>query len=197
MAMRLKAMGNPRYLAGFKVTLHPDLLDQPFRWQKPRRISVCSMSDIFHPAVPDHFIANMFSIMAQAHRHIFQILTKRPARARELKLEWPPNVWFGTTVEHSDYETRQILVAISPAKIKFVSFEPLLSSVKIADGINWVIVGGETGPGARQMKPKWLYGIYEQCCEKNIPFFFKHWGGPKKNGRLLYGQEWNEMPGAT
>lgn len=199
-AMRLQAAGNRRYRKGFQVTLHPDLLDSPQRWRKPRIIFVNSMSDLFHPEVPDEFIQQVFLTMDQCRRHIFQVLTKRSRRLRSLadRLPWPPNVWIGVTVENADVMDRIVDLRSVPAAVRFISCEPLLGPLENIplDGIHWVIVGGESGPGARAMKAEWVRSILSQCRQAGIPFFFKQWGGTQKrrNGRMLDGCIYNEMP---
>ena len=202
-ALRLKAMGNPNYASGFSVTVHPHLLGLPLRWKQSRTIFVNSMSDLFHEDVPFDFISKVFDTMQQAAHHRFQILTKRSQRLVELSpnLHWPKNVWMGVTVERSDYAFRMDHLRKSAAAIKFISFEPLLGSISHIDfeGIDWVIVGGESGPGARPMRPEWATDIRDQCLAADIPFFFKQWGGVNKktNGRILDGQTWDEMPSTS
>ncbi len=200
LAARLKAMGNPRYHNGFDLTLHPDQLALPLKWKQPRRIFVNSMSDLFHETVPEYFIHQVFSVMRQAHWHIFQVLTKRATRLAGLAsdLEWPCNVWQGVSVENADYVNRIKYLRKVPAAIRFLSIEPLLGPMpKLAlQGIQWVIVGGESGPHARPMEPQWVSGIRNQCVAAGVPFFFKQWGGrtPKSGGRILAGRTWDEMP---
>lgn len=198
-ALRLKAMGNPRYANGTAVTLHRDLLDLPRRWATPRRF-VNSMSDLFHEQVPAGFIADVLEAAGRASRHTFQVLTKRSARLRELagELPWPDNVWVGVSVENGDYTWRVDDLRSVPARVRFLSIEPLLGSLDNLDlrGIHWVIVGGESGPGARPMDPSWARSIRDRCVEQGVPFFFKQWGGPRRKaaGRLLDGRLWDEMP---
>jgi protein gp37 len=193
-------MGNPHYKNAFDLTLHPETLSLPLSWKKPQYIFVNSMSDLFHEAVPDSFIQNIFSIMRKASWHNFQILTKRTHRLVEMDkyLQWPENVWMGVTVENQENVFRIDDLRITHAKIKFLSLEPLLSSLPKMDltSINWVIVGGESGPGARPIEENWVLDIHDQCLRSRTPFFFKQWGGvrKKKNGRTLEGQLWNEMP---
>jgi protein gp37 len=200
LALRLKAMGNPRYRNGFAVTLHPDLLTLPLRWRGCRRIFVNSMSDLFHEAVPDDFIRRVFEIMVQAHWHIFQILTKRAERLAELapKLPWPPNVWQGVSVENARHTWRIIHLQKVPAAVRFLSVEPLLGPIPDLplDDIHWVIVGGESGPRHRPMDPAWVRHIRDQCLAIGVPFFFKQWGGrtPRAKGRVLDGATWDDMP---
>lgn len=173
---------------------------RPLRWKKPRRIFVNSMSDLFHEQVPDEFIQDVFKVMRKANWHQFQILTKRAERLVELDphLRWPSNVWTGVSVENKKYAYRIDVLKKTRAKVKFISLEPLLSDVGRLDlkGIDWVIVGGESGPGARLMDPAWVVSIRDQCIENDVAFFFKQWGGPnrKKTGRLLEGRTWDEMP---
>ncbi len=201
LALRLQKMGNPRYKNGFNVKLHYDLIEVPLKWMKPSVIFVNSMSDLFHEEIPLEFIKRVFEVMAQANWHIFQILTKRSERLKKLahKLEWSPNIWMGVSVENHRYVYRIRHLISTPAKIKFVSFEPLLGPVgqlPFLKDIDWVIVGGESGPYARPMKKEWVEEIYEQCKKFKIPFFFKQWGGVQKwkTGRKLNGKEYNEMP---
>jgi len=200
MANRLHAMGNPRYVNKFKVTLHHDLLELPLKWKKPRRIFVNSMSDLYHNDVPLDFIKEVFSIMKTAHWHTFQILTKRPERLLEIadQLPWPDNVWQGVSVEDERVVHRIDILRRIPAKIRFLSCEPLigpLDNMNLA-GIHWVIVGGESGPGARPMKAEWVRSIRDQCQRNGVAFFFKQWGGVHKhiNGRELDERTWDEYP---
>lgn len=200
LAKRLQAMGNPRYCNGFKVTLHEDLLDQPLSWRKPRMIFVNSMSDLFHENISFKFIAQVFSTMEKAHWHTFQVLTKRSERLKELapRLNWPSNVWLGVSVENKAAKHRIEVLRNTPAAIKFLSCEPLIGDIGHLDlrGIDWVIVGGESGPRARVMRPDWARSIRDECIRKNIPFFFKQWGGVnrKKTGRLLDNRIWEQYP---
>ena len=200
MALRLKAMGQPNYVNGFSVTLHEQMLELPLKWKKPQMIFVNSMSDLFHEEVPAEFIHRVFDVMQQAHWHTYQVLTKRAERLQELspQLSWNDNIWMGVTVESAKYVGRIENLRQTGAKIKFVSFEPLLSEITDLDlrGINWAIVGGESGPGARPMEEEWVLEIRQQCSENNVPFFFKQWGGTnkKKAGRVLLGQTWDSMP---
>jgi protein gp37 len=200
MARRLHAMGNKRYKNGFQVTLHYDLLDVPLKWKKPKMIFVNSMSDLFHDKVPFSFIKTVFATMEKAHCHIFQIVTKRSERLLDLAgtLNWPSNVWMGVTVESNKYIYRMKDLQKVPASVRFVSVEPLLSSLSNipTDKIDWIIVGGESGPRCRMMKAEWVRTIREKCINNKIPFFFKQWGGFNKSrsGRTLDGRMWNEMP---
>jgi len=200
MANRLKAMGQPRYAAGFRVTLQRDLLFQPLRWRSPRRIFVNSMSDLLHDEVPLDFIREVFAVMESAHWHVFQVLTKRSQRLREIapQVVWPPNVWMGVSVENAAYLRRIADLARIPAAVRFLSLEPLLGPLERLPlrGIDWVIVGGESGPKARPMDPGWVRDIRNQCRAAEVPFFFKQWGGTRKAaaGRLLDGRTWDEMP---
>ena len=201
LAARLHAMGNPRYTNGFKVTLHQDLQDLPLRWRQPRTIFVNSMSDLFHERVPLAFIQSVFTTMQEANWHTFQILTKRAERLAELahQLSWPDNVWMGVSVERQDYVRRIDLLRTVPARIKFLSCEPLLGPLELdLNGINWVIVGGESGPGARAMKPEWARAVRDKCLVARVPFFLKQLGGARdKRGHeraLLDGQLWRELP---
>jgi protein gp37 len=201
MANRLSAMRQTRYANGFTPTLQPDVLEIPFSWKKPRSIFVNSMSDLFHKSVPLEYIQDVFRVMSTAHWHIFQILTKRAERLERLatELSWPSNVWIGVTVESAEYLSRIDHLLNVPAKIRFVSFEPLLGPISTIplSGIEWVIVGGESGPKARPMNKEWVRIIRDMCVERHVPFFFKQWGGVKKkrNGRELDGRTWDELPG--
>lgn len=200
MAIRLKNMGQKKYKNGFKVATHKDSLDIPLSWTEPKKIFVNSMSDLFHVEIPEKFILDVFEIMSKANWHQFQVLTKRPERALKLnkKLKWESNIWFGATIESQDYLHRLNYLKKTSAKIKFLSLEPLLSAInKInLDGIDWVIVGGESGPNSRPIKEEWVLNIRDQCKEQGIPFFFKQWGGwnKKLNGRLLEGKTYEELP---
>ncbi|HBL11091.1 MAG TPA: hypothetical protein DD379_06735 [Cyanobacteria bacterium UBA11162] len=200
MAIRLQAMGQPNYRNGFQVTLHEQSLDLPLQWKKPKIIFVNSMSDLFHHHVPDQFIKKVFEVMQKAHWHRFQVLTKRPDRILAMKdeLNWLPNIWMGVSVENADYTFRIDQLRQTGAKIKFLSLEPLLGPLYNLNLINidWVIVGGESGPKARPIEASWVIDIRNQCQRSEVPFFFKQWGGTnkKKNGRLLEGRTWDEMP---
>lgn len=200
LALRLQAMGNPRYRAGFDVTLHRDQLDLPLRWRHPRRVFVNSMSDLFHEAVPDSFVHEVFRIMAEAGWHTFQVLTKRAERLWQLapRLGWAPNIWQGVSVESGRYMSRIYTLLEVPAAVRFLSLEPLLGPLPDLPlgGIDWVIVGGESGPNYRPFNIQWVRDIRDQCRAAGIPFFFKQWGGrtPKAGGRTLDGREWDEMP---
>ncbi len=200
MATRLQAMGNPRYGNGFSVTLHDDLIDAPRRWKTPRRIFVNSMSDLFHEDVPESFIGRVFQTMVESPRHQFQILTKRSERLSMLSrsLPWPRNVWMGVSVENAAVSARVDDLRTVPAAIRFLSCEPLLGPLDdlSLDGIDWVIVGGESGPRARPLEPNWVRGLRERCRAHGIPFFFKQWGGVRKDrtGRELDGRTYDELP---
>lgn len=200
MANRLQAMGSIRYVDGFIPTLHNDLIDQPLRWKKPRTVFVNSMSDLFQDAVPEDFISRVFDTMVKAPQHTFQILTKRSDRLAEMasRLPWPENVWMGVSVEDKRVIHRIDDLRRVPASIRFLSCEPLigpLSSMNLK-GIHWAIVGGESGPKARVMKEPWVQDIRKQCVAQNVSFFFKQWGGVRKErfGRELNGQTFDEMP---
>lgn len=200
LAKRLHAMGNPRYRDGFEVTLHHDLLESPLKWKNPRIIFVNSMSDVFHEKVPFSFIKEMFDVMSKADRHVFQILTKRSERMAELsmRLPWPQNAWIGVTVESQKYAHRISDLSRVPARVRFLSIEPMISSISRLDlrNIHWVVVGGESGPGCREIKAEWVRSVRAQCRASHVPFFFKQWGGVRKNvsGRHLDGRTWDEMP---
>lgn len=200
MAKRLKAMGVERYKNEFAVTLHEDLIDRPRQWLKPRIVFVNSMSDLFHEDVPLDFIQRVFDTMHQCPHHTFQILTKRSSRLRQVAhlLPWPSNVWMGVSVEDKRVQHRICDLSQVPAHVRFLSCEPLIGPLDDLplDEIHWVIVGGESGPGARPMKEEWVESIFGQCREHNVAFFFKQWGGvrKKRTGRLLHGQTYDELP---
>jgi protein gp37 len=200
MAFRLQSMSQPRYVNGFKLTLQPDLIRQPLEWKKPKMIFVNSMSDLFHEDVPLKFIKIVFGVMSKAYWHKFQILTKRSERLLEIceQLTWPDNVWMGVSVENQDYVYRIKHLKSIPAAVRFLSIEPLIGPItRLPLGrIDWVIVGGESGPRARPMNPEWVRKIRDICLNKNVPFFFKQWGGGHKShyGRNLDGRTWEEMP---
>jgi protein gp37 len=200
MANRLYAMGNRRYLNNFATTMHYDLLDTPLKWRAPRRIFVNSMSDLFHARVPDDFIRRVFETMQAAHWHTFQILTKRSDRLASLAptLPWPRNVWMGVSVESTTYTHRVADLSGVPAAVRFLSIEPLLGPISELrlERIDWVIVGGESGPKARPCDADWVRGIRDRCAASGVAFFFKQWGGKRKKatGRLLDGQTWDEFP---
>ena len=193
-------MGHLKYTNGFRPTLHEHALEIPLGWKKPRNIFVNSMSDLFERSVPDSFIKKVFDVMNQAHWHTFQVLTKRSHRLESLDsvLRGAPNIWMGVTVESADFMHRIDHLRRSNACIKFICFEPLLGPLPNLrlEGIDWVIVGGESGPGSRPMEQAWVLNILNQCLQANVPFFFKQWGGRKKekSGRLLEGRTWDEMP---
>lgn len=200
MSRRLKAMGQAKYASEFALTLHEDSLAEPLRWKQPQLVFVNSMSDLFHEDVPVDFIQRTFDVMRQAHWHQFQILTKRSERLAALDggLDWPSNVWMGVSVENNDYLFRVDHLRATTAKVKFLSLEPLLGPLPDLnlDGIDWVIVGGESGPGARPMAESWVRNIRDLCVAGGVPLFFKQWGGvnKKRNGRELEGRVWDEMP---
>ena len=200
MALRLQAMGNPSYINGFSVTLHEDALELPLKWKKPQTIFVNSMSDLFHEDIPLDFILRVFDIMHRADWHCYQILTKRSNRLLELspQLPWASHIWMGVTMEEENFMYRIEHLKRTDADIKFLSLEPLLGPISNLhlEGIDWVIVGGESGPKARPIKKEWVVDIRNQCQSENIPFFFKQWGGfnKKKAGRELEGRIWNEIP---
>ncbi|MGH8770011.1 MAG: DUF5131 family protein [Burkholderiales bacterium] len=200
MARRLQAMGHPSYRHGFKLTLQEQTLEAPLHWKKPKTIFVNSMSDLFHKDIPTEYILRVFDVMRLADWHCFQVLTKRSDRLRELssKLPWKPHIWMGVSVENQRYISRIDHLRESHADIKFLSLEPLLGPLNHLNlkNIDWVIVGGESGPGARAMQKSWVLDIREQCEQANVAFFFKQWGGfnKKKAGRELDGRTWDEMP---
>ena len=200
MSLRLQAMGTVKYENGFRVTCHEDLLDLPMTWKKGRMIFVNSMSDLFHEDVPIDFLHRVFKTMRSTPQHIFQVLTKRTDRLASLNpdLHWANNIWMGVTVEDRDCLHRIDTLRECDAEVKFLSCEPLLQSlgeINLTD-IDWVIVGGESGPGARPMEKAWVEELMAQCQTANVPFFFKQWGGvnKKKKGRILNGRIWEQMP---
>ena len=200
MAKRLQAMGLSKFSNGFKITMHDDCLSEPYNWKRPKMIFVNSMSDLFHEDIPFKFIEKVFTVMNENPQHIFQILTKRADLLLEYnsKLNWTSNIWMGVTVENLKAKTRINLLRKTNAAVKFLSCEPLLSDLGILDlkKINWVIVGGESGPKSRPIEEDWVLNIYEQCKNSEIPFFFKQWGGvnKKRNGKELQGEIYHEMP---
>jgi protein gp37 len=200
MAHRLEAMGVHSYRNGFELTLQPRVLTLPLAWRKSRRIFVNSMSDLFHEKVPDAYIRDVFSVIRQAAWHQFQVLTKRSSRLVQLSasLEWPPNLWMGVSVERTDYRFRIDDLRKTAAPVRFLSLEPLLGPLPHLDltGIDWVIVGGESGPHARPMDGAWVHDLRDQCRDRGVAFFFKQWGGTRKKrtGRLLEGRIYDEMP---
>jgi len=200
MARRLQAMGQPNYVNGFALALHEHAIELPLNWKKPQTIFVNSMSDLFMKEVPKGFILKVFEVMRKAHWHTFQVLTKRSERLLELspELKWAPNIWMGVSVENQDYTYRIDHLRETGASTKFLSLEPLLGQIPNMnlEGIDWVIVGGESGPGARPMDASWVIDIRNQCLKSKVPFFFKQWGGTnkKKAGRELEGRVWDEMP---
>jgi protein gp37 len=193
-------MGVERYENGFKVTLQPDLLDVPLHWREPRIVFVNSMSDLFHEKVPLQYIKKVFDTMVMCPQHTFQILTKRSRRLQEFagELPWPTNIWMGVSVEDERVLHRIVDLKAVPAAVRFLSCEPLIGPLDNLplEGIHWVIVGGESGPGARPMKREWVVSIHRQCKTAEVPFFFKQWGGVRKDltGRELYGRTYDYMP---
>ena len=200
LSRRLKAMGQANYRNGFTLTLQPHMLELPLKWKKPQTIFVNSMSDLFHTEVPLDYIRQVFDVMNRAHWHRFQVLTKRADRLEEISsdLTWSSNIWMGVSVENQKYVHRIDHLRRTDAKIKFLSLEPLIGPLKGLNlkGIDWAIVGGESGYGARPMDIEWVLDIRRQCKISNVPFFFKQWGGfnKKKTGRLLEGRTYDEMP---
>jgi protein gp37 len=198
--MRLQAMGQANYRDGFEVRTHEHMLPVPTRWSKPRMVFVNSMGDLFHEEVPLDFIRRVFRVMEDTPHHTYQILTKRAERLGQIAplLEWPENVWMGVTVEDNERLSRADLLRSVPAAVRFLSVEPLLGPLPDLDltGINWVIVGGESGPGARHMHSDWPIRIRDECLRAEVPFFFKQWGGTRKKaaGRKLQGRTWDEIP---
>lgn len=200
MAVRLQEMGQRNYANGFQVTLHEHVLDRPLSWKKSRLVFVNSMSDLFHKDVPTEFIQRVFAVMVRASHHVFQVLTKRADRLRQIAadLPWPANVWMGVSVENQDAAWRIDELRQVPAAVRFLSLEPLIGPLPSLDldGIHWAIVGGESGHGARSMDPEWVRTIRNQCRCSGVPFFFKQWGGVNKAqmGRELDGRTWDEFP---
>lgn len=200
MARRLEGMGQPNYRNGFKLTLQPHMLQRPLAWRRPQVVFVNSMSDLFHKDVPLSYVQRVFDVMRRAPQHTFQVLTKRAERLEELapEIAWPCNVWMGVSVEREDYAFRIAHLRRTPAAVRFLSLEPLLGPLPRLDlsGIDWVIVGGESGPGARPMEERWAMEILRRCRAAGVPFFFKQWGGVNKKaaGRLLGGRAFDEMP---
>ncbi|MFJ2565898.1 DUF5131 family protein [Streptomyces sp. NPDC088817] len=209
LAKRLKAMGASKYQAdgdprtsgpGFALTIHPDALKIPYGWRGPRTVFVNSMSDLFHARVPQDFVRQVFEVMADTPQHTYQVLTKRARRLRRLagSLDWPANVWMGVSVENEEALGRVSDLRAVPAAVRFLSCEPLLGPLDglNLEGIDWVIVGGESGPGHRRMDIDWVLGVKAACDEAGVPFFFKQWGGhtPKAGGRELLGRTWDAMP---
>lgn len=212
LAKRLKAMGAAKYQAdgdprtsgpGFDVTLHPDALTVPYRWKSPRVVFVNSMSDLFHARVPLPFVQRVFQVMADTPQHTYQVLTKRARRLRQVadKLEWPPNLWVGVSVETDKELPRVDDLRQVPAAVRFLSCEPLLGPLNglNLDGIHWVIAGGESGPRHRPLEEEWVTAIRDTCQDTGVAFFFKQWGGrtPKAGGRTLAGRTWDQMPTTT
>ncbi|MFE3770823.1 DUF5131 family protein [Streptomyces sp. NPDC059122] len=209
LARRLKAMGSAKYQVdgdprtsgpGFGLTVHEDALSVPYGWKAPRTVFVNSMSDLFHARVPLDFVRQVFAVMADTPQHTYQVLTKRARRLRQIadRLDWPPNVWMGVSVETSKELARVDDLRQVPAKVRFLSCEPLLGPLDglDLDGIDWVIAGGESGTGHRPLEEGWVTGIRDACAAAQVAFFFKQWGGrtPKAGGRTLQGQTWDQLP---
>jgi protein gp37 len=202
MTRRLQAMGQEKYQDGFNLAMHPETLNEPYSWKKPRVIFVNSMSDLFHKDIPVQYIIDVFRVMKDNPHHVFQILTKRADLLlyydKEELLEWTHNIWMGVTVEDNTVTKRIDLLRQTGAKIKFLSCEPLLTGLPELNlkDIDWVIVGGESGRTPRHIKEEWVINIKEQCQKANVAFYFKQWGGTnkKKNGKSLQGKQYTEMP---
>jgi len=200
MALRLQGIGQPRYARGFAVTTHEDLLEKPLHWVKPRHVYVSFMGDLFHDEVPDDFIRRVFDVMTRCPDHRFHLLTKRPQRLARMdpRLPWPANVWAGVTVEDAAHQWRTEQLRRTRAALRYLSLEPLLGPIDALDlrGVGWVILGGESGPGARALHPDWVRSIRDQCVAAGVPFYFKQWGGVrrKETGRELDGRLWLERP---
>jgi len=203
MSLRLRAMGQANYANGFDLTMHDHMLERPLSWRRPQRVFVNSMSDLFHADVPEDFIRRVFDVMERAHWHRFQVLTKRAERLEELapRLPWPGNVWMGVSVERADYAWRIDHLRTVPARVRFLSLEPLLGPLPGLDwsGIHWAIVGGESGPGARPLDLDWVRDLRDQCNAAGVCYFFKQVGGvdKSKTGRELDGRTWDEIPNPT
>lgn len=209
LAKRLKAMGAEKYQndgdprtsgPGFGVTIHPAALNQPRHWRSPKVVFVNSMSDLFHAKVPVSFIRDVFDVIRETPQHTYQVLTKRALRMERVgeRLDWPGNLWMGVSVESAEVTRRIDHLRRTPAGVRFLSCEPLLTALPNLDleRVDWVIAGGESGPRARPMDPAWVEDLRDQCLEASVPFFFKQWGGrtPKQHGRELAGRHWDEMP---
>lgn len=201
MARRLQAMGLSKYRNGFTLTMHPHTLRIPLYWKKPKMIFVNSMSDLFHEDITDEFIQQVFMIMRRSYWHTFQVLTKRADRLVSFssRIDWPANVWIGVSVENAEYTSRIDALRTIAARVRFLSIEPLLGPLPnlSLEGIHWVIVGGESGPGARPLDESWVIDLLTQCQKAQVPFFFKQWGGTgkEKGGRTLLGRTWEQTPG--
>ena len=200
LSYRLQKMGQHNYRNGFQLTLHHHAVDIPLKWKKPKLIFVNSMSDLFHKEVPVSFVKKIFEVMNRCPQHHFQILTKRAERLEEIapQLKWTKNIWMGVSVENKNYMFRIQHLVRTPAYIKFLSLEPLLGPLLNLQlkGVDWVIVGGESGPKARAIKEEWVEQIHHQCIQAKTAFFFKQWGGVRKHktGRTFKGTTWDEMP---
>ncbi|HHC78902.1 MAG TPA: phage Gp37/Gp68 family protein [Flavobacteriia bacterium] len=200
MSRRLKAMGITKYKDNFKVRTHLNSLKEPYTWKKSKVVFVNSMSDLFHKDIPIEFIQKVFKVMNENPQHVFQVLTKRAERLFELhtKLKWSHNIWMGVSVEDNENTHRIDFLRKISSKVKFLSLEPLIGPVPNMnlEGIDWVIVGGESGHKPRLMDADWVLDIQEQCKKTDVAFFFKQWGGKnkKKNGRILNGRTYDEMP---
>lgn len=200
MSARLRGMGVEKYRRGFEVAQHESVIETPLRWRKPRIVFVNSMSDLFHDLVDPGFIEAVFEVMNRCPQHSFQVLTKRPERTLELDsdLNWTPNIWLGVSIESGRWLRRLEALRLTSARTRFLSLEPLLGPLPNLDlsGVDWVITGGESGPGARPMDPDWVREIRDNCVSRDVPFFFKQWGGTNKKraGRVLDGSTWDEMP---
>jgi protein gp37 len=203
MAKRLQAMGQLNYRDGFSVRTHEHMLALPFAWRRPQMVFVNSMGDLFHEQVPLAFIQRVFEVMESTPRHTYQLLTKRADRMVEVSplLPWPKNVWMGVTVEDNEHLYRIERLRQVPSVVKFLSIEPLLTPLPDLnlDGVDWVIVGGESGPGARLMHIEWVLDIRDACVVEGVPFFFKQWGGVRKKaaGREIENRTWSQMPRAV
>jgi protein gp37 len=199
-AERWRGIPGHHYEQGFDLRLWPERLEQPLSWKRPRRIFVNSMSDLFHEDIPDEYVAEVFAVMEKANHHVFQVLTKREGRLLELapELPWPSNVWMGVSIENRRFVHRADALREVPATVRFISAEPLLGRLEGLDlvEIDWLIAGGESGPGHRRPDPAWVLDLRDQCIDDGVAFFFKQWGGrtPKAGGRDLEGRTWDEYP---
>ena len=200
LSKRLRLMGVDKYRDGFSISIHKSTLKDPLKWRKPRLVFVNSMSDLFHKSVPLAFIKSVFEVMNRASQHTFQVLTKRPSRVAkaDAQLNWTPNIWLGTSIESERWLGRLTWLKQTSARTKFLSLEPLLGPLPDIqfEGIDWVIVGGESGPGARPMEADWVRELRDNCVQHGVPFFFKQWGGvfKKRTGRTLDNKTWDQMP---
>jgi protein gp37 len=199
-AERFSGVPGHLYEQGFELRLWPDRLELPLRWRRPKLIFVNSMSDLFHENIPDEYVHRVFEVMGRADHHVFQVLTKRHERLADFapQLRWPPNVWIGVSIENRRFIQRADYLRNVPASVRFISAEPLLGRLEGLDisGIDWLIAGGESGPGHRRIDAEWVRELRNRCTDEGVAFFFKQWGGarPTSGGRVLDGRTWDEMP---